>query len=281
MFGKIVEKPVVIAFILLVIVGFFVSTTSLKRGNIYKGKFLDDILVEGHGLVFDIFIFGILIVVFNIIGEKKREIKRYKEEIDDYRIWEEKEATFRIAGNIKRLNRLGVTGINLKHCYLENAKLQRARFQKADFLEADLMGADLRETDFRGADLRGVNLKKTNLRLANLRGANLRGANLSGANLRGADLRSANLIGANISGANLRGADLNEADLRGADFRESDLLEANFGGANLKGADLQGTKNLNIEQLSLVKTLYKAILNEGLMRIITEKHPNLLERQDS
>lgn len=93
------EKPILTAFILFIIIWFLVSGASIKRGKSYKGEFLDSVLVEAHGLLFDIFIFGILIVFFNRIGERRRNIARWQEEIDDFRGWDEKEATFRIVGN--------------------------------------------------------------------------------------------------------------------------------------------------------------------------------------
>ena len=42
------------------------------------------------------------------LGEKRRNIKRWQEEIDDFRGWNSEEAKFRIVGNIKRLNRNGI-----------------------------------------------------------------------------------------------------------------------------------------------------------------------------
>jgi hypothetical protein len=102
------EKPILKAIILFIIIWFLVSGASIMRGKNYKGEFLNSILVEAHGLLFDIFVFGILIVFFNKMGEKRRNIKRWQEEIDDFRGWNSEEAKFRIVGNIKRLNRNGI-----------------------------------------------------------------------------------------------------------------------------------------------------------------------------
>ncbi|MDP7530521.1 MAG: pentapeptide repeat-containing protein [Candidatus Scalindua sp.] len=74
-----------------------------------------------------------------------------------------------------------------------------------------------------------------------------------------ADLSDATLY-ANLSGANLIGADLIYANLIGADLRE--LLD------------------LNIEQLSKVKTLYKAKLDPELMEQVKDKYPHLLDKED-
>lgn len=63
-----------------------------------------DVLVEAHGLLFDVILFGIVLSIFNKIKSKKENILRLQEELEDYRYWDEKEAVYRIIGIIKRLN---------------------------------------------------------------------------------------------------------------------------------------------------------------------------------
>jgi BTB/POZ domain-containing protein KCTD9 len=84
-----------------------------------------------------------------------------------------------------------------------------------------------------------------------------------GADLRGANLREADLFGADLQEANLRGADLQEADLNGVDFHKAKLEEAN----------LCKAKNLSLDQLSRVKTLRNAKLDEELLIPLQEKYP--------
>jgi hypothetical protein len=47
--------------------------------------------------------------------------------------------------------------------------------------------------------------------------------------------------------------------------------------ANLSGANLSEVLGLNIEQLSKVKTLYKAELDPELMEQVEDEYPHLLE----
>jgi uncharacterized protein YjbI with pentapeptide repeats len=70
---------------------------------------------------------------------------------------------------------------------------------------------------------------------------------------------------------------LEKKDLRGANLQEVNLLEANLRGANLEGADLEGAQNLSLYQLSKVKTLHAAKLNEDLRIPFKEKYPALFE----
>jgi hypothetical protein len=113
----------------------------------------------------------------------------------------------------------------------------------------------------------------TNLECAYLRHANLTGTNLCRAILWKANLEAADLAGANLTGANLMETDLTEADLCGAN-----LTGATLTGANLTEADLWETRNLTIEQLSDVKTLYQAELAPELMERIEKEYPHLLEK---
>lgn len=174
--------------------------------------------IEGHSLLFDLLVFGIVLTVYETINyrtrertrrqrERERRIERFQHEIDDFRDWNERPATLRIIGNVKRLNREGCSAINLSHCYLTRGRL----------LEVNLRGANLRRTNFRKAelwraDLREVKAVEANFEEAVLWGVNLRGADLWRANLRGADLRDADLRGAHLAGAVLDGALVNGSD---------------------------------------------------------------------
>ncbi len=250
---KIVISPIFISFFVFIIAAVIVyKLTISKVQEAYNDIFIRDVLVEAHGMLFDILIIGTFIFALHELVEKRRErkskIKRWQDEIDDFRDWDEKEAMFRIVGNIKRLNRYGVTDIYLRDCFLKGANL-------------------------RAANLNGANLRAANLNEASLAEANLWEADLSGADLSGADLMIANLIEADISGTSLAEAHLWKADLRKADLRRADLREADFGEADLRGA------KLTIEQLSNVKTLFQTILDSELKKEIKQKYPHLLEMQ--
>jgi hypothetical protein len=51
-----------------------------------------------------------------------------------------------------------------------------------------------------------------------------------------------------------------------------------LGGAFLHGAQLEGARNLTVEQLSTVKTLYQAYLDPPLLEQIQQQYPQLLEK---
>ena len=63
----------------------------------------------------------------------------------------------------------------------------------------------------------------------------------------------------------------------GANFRRVDFQEADLDGANLGGVDLTRTLGLTVNQLSKVKTLDYARLDEGLEIPLREMYPALFE----
>jgi hypothetical protein len=104
-------------------------------------------------------------------------------------------------------------------------------------------------------------LSQANLRKANIRDASLQNAVLS------------EVIVGHDSGIKFHvRTNLEQADLRGAD-----LKDAKLDGANLRETDLRGAKNLTLEQLSKVSTLYKAQLDLYLQQRLGEAHTRLME----
>ncbi|POF27838.1 pentapeptide repeat-containing protein [Roseibium marinum] len=135
------------------------------------GQLLVNILVESHGLLFDILLFGVVIMAFELRESERDQVKRHKEEIDDFRGWNEKEATYRIVGNIRRLNRLGEKDVDLSRTHLAGADLSRLELDGADLIKANLEGASLKNCSLVGAKLSG----------ANMEGAAVDGADFTGA----------------------------------------------------------------------------------------------------
>lgn len=201
-------------------------------------------------------------------------------------------------------------GADLVKAHLEGADLIMAHFEGADLNDAHLEGAYLNEAclrgamnlhkaHFEGAILMNVNLAgahlsnlenaifiKANLKGASLFMAHLERAILTEANLEGAHLYEAHLEGANLDKANLKKANLRKANLEGAVLIEAYLEEADLDKTNLEGvvfikANLKGAKFLTIDQLSKVKTLYDAKIDEELLIPLKEKFPELFEKPDS
>ncbi|MBA7681025.1 hypothetical protein ES703_89353 [subsurface metagenome] len=136
------------------------------------------------------------------------------------------------------------------------------------FNGVEISSLDLSKITLSSIQLQRGNLAQTVLIRTDLRGGNLRGADLTGANAKEANLQGTDLAGANLKEANLQGADLREAILSNANLKDADFQEAN----------LESAQGLTLEQLSEVKTLYKAKLDPELLRQIENTHPHVLEK---
>jgi hypothetical protein len=251
------ERPVFLAFCVFLGAALVVVPLSIPYYLSDTSNFLENIAAEAHGMVFDLLVIGWFMFWLQRLAERRLRNNRYLEEIDDYLGWHSPEATHRIAGNIRRLNRNGIRkGLTLTEAYLKGANLAGAALDGTDLWganlrtanlhgsrlnEANLAGADLQQADLEravleGADLRGANLTEADLERAFLERADLRGAILTGADLQFASLPNALLTRARFVGANLRGAHLEGADLTGADFSGATLHSASLDGAHLDGA---------------------------------------------
>ena len=82
---------------------------------------LGDVQVEFWGLIFDVIV---ILVGFGIIqyGKQRRDdIARHSEVIEDLKRWSSEEAKHRVLGAMRRLNRLGKTDFELSGAHLNNA----------------------------------------------------------------------------------------------------------------------------------------------------------------
>ena len=265
-FNSIIEKPLLTSTLVLIIVSFIVIGLSLSYYINEFDTFIQQVLAEAHGMIFDIAVIGILIFWLNQNGEIRRRIRTYKDEIDDFRLWESEEAAFRTVGNIKRLNRHKIHEINLVNCHLPRTNLNYANLAGSNANSANISQSSLIESNLENARLNQTNFENSNLNQANLTGAYASGANFKDAFLIKAHFENAFLIKANFNNAFLMEANLQNCYLMGADFENASLYKA----------DLRGAKGLTVEQLSKVKTLYLARFDDEILEQIKTNLPELV-----
>jgi BTB/POZ domain-containing protein KCTD9 len=186
-FDHILEEPVMISFLVLITLSMIIIGISLPFYFSETHDFLLNILAEAHGMIFDIAVIGILIFWLTQVGQKKLVFRSYRDEIEDFRLWESEEAAFRTVGNIKRLNRHKIYNIDLVNCYLVKTNLNYVILKGANMNNANVSNSFLIHTN-----LEGARLNRTNFENSNLNQVNLRSAYASGANFRDAYLIKAN-----------------------------------------------------------------------------------------
>ncbi|RAW01677.1 pentapeptide repeat-containing protein [Pseudochryseolinea flava] len=265
-FNSIIEKPLLTSTLVLMLVTVLVLGLSFKYYLRDFDTFIQQILAEAHGMIFDIAVIGILIFWLNKNGETRQRIRTYKDEIDDFRLWESEEAAFRTVGNIKRLNRHKIHEINLVNCYLPRTNLNYVNLAASNMNSANISQSSLIESNLENARLNQTNFENSNLNQANLQSAYASGANFKDAFLIKAQFENAFLIKANFSNAFLMEANLQNCYLMGADFENASLYKA----------DLRGAKGLTVEQLSKVKTLYLAKFDDEILEQIRTALPELV-----
>ncbi len=271
------ERPVFLAFLVFLTAAAIIIPLSFPFYFLYPSDFLVNILSEAHGMVFDLLIIGWFLFWLNKLAERKLKNNRYREEIEDFLGWKSPEATHRIAGNIRRLNRGGVReDIRLTEAFLKGANLAGASLRHCDLWGANLEGANLSGADVKNSNLAGANLEGAEMERIEMTGSDLRGANLmeadlergdiSNTDMRGAILRGADLQYATLMHSNLERVSVEGANLRGVNLKGSNLERANLTGAGLKGAILEKTRLTNaiLDDADLGgAVLTEAVLPEG------------------
>ena len=107
-----------VALVLIVLIIIILPKTI---GANYKYEdIVEKIYSEIYGLLFDVILFGIIISIYHILTERIKSIEDEIEQIDDFRGWKSNEASHRILGSIKRLQRLNVYKIDLSNCCFRN-----------------------------------------------------------------------------------------------------------------------------------------------------------------
>ena len=265
-FNIIIEKPLLTSTIVLAGVALLVLSLSFTYYINDFGNFWEQILVEAHGMIFDIAVIGILIFWLNQNGETRQRIRTYKDEIDDFRLWESDEAAFRTVGNIKRLNRHKIHEINLVNCHLARTNLNYVNLKGSNLNSANFSSSSLIETN-----MENTRLNQTNFENANLNQAVLKGSYASGANFKDAFLIKSQFENSFLIKTNFKNAFLMEANLSG-----SYLMGADFENASLYKADLRGVKGLTVEQLTRAKTLYLAKFDDEILEQIKLTLPELI-----
>ena len=74
---------------------------------------LSDLWPEMGGMTLDVFFILIVFALFEHRRSKRQDVARQREVIDDYKRWDHPEAHLRIAGAIRRLNRLGIFALDM------------------------------------------------------------------------------------------------------------------------------------------------------------------------
>ena len=118
---------------------------------------LGDIVVEAHGLFFDLLVFGLLLVLLQLRRDGLATLNRYYEELRDYAAWDLPEGIYRKEGLIRRiyeqaaaskkdvvLEEISLNGIDLSYRCLDGVTIDKCTCEGAN-----LSGSSLRHSQLR------------------------------------------------------------------------------------------------------------------------------------
>jgi hypothetical protein len=80
-FDSVIEKPMLTSSLVLVVVTILVLALSFQYYLRDFDTFIQQVLAEAHGMIFDIAVIGILLFWLNQNGERRQRIRTYKDEL--------------------------------------------------------------------------------------------------------------------------------------------------------------------------------------------------------
>lgn len=178
LFSRIFHSPIFWG-IAIVFVG--ILTLGHVRESIFKDphQFLEGLVVEVYGALFDIAVMSVFVLWITRRGSERQIVCDLQDDISDFSAESSPDALFYKVSRIKRLNRRGITNIDLTSATLRGMDLSRMNLNGAYLQGADLSGCKLVKTFFWDADLRDADLSNTDMTDASFQNADLRGAKLN------------------------------------------------------------------------------------------------------
>ncbi|WP_380057505.1 pentapeptide repeat-containing protein [Falsihalocynthiibacter sp. SS001] len=236
------------------------------------------VTTELWGLVAEVFILGIIIFYIGERNQANQFVKQQHELIEDLKYWDNDEAKFRILGALRRLQRVGVSNVNLAGVTLSSAKLKEhgidnldgstlsggnwassigvrvaSKFEKVDFSDCSMCEAKLSQGDGMGAFF-GKEHQRAQAIYVDCSFLN---SDLSGVCFEQAEIKYTQKPPeethehvdddeyGNPVFAQRHYGEFNQADLQGASFRNSWLENVDFRNANfVESADFAGARGL-------------------------------------
>jgi hypothetical protein len=271
LFKRLISKefiPYALLFIGALIIIIY-TTHHFHLGNDHE--FHVNILVESFGFLMDVLFLGILITIINSKKEKKQKIERYNEEIDDYRSWNEPEATYRIIGLIKRLAKLNATKIdlyfcNLSACVLENISIKNSDLSQAQFDD----GAIINNTSIESCILWRTNFNTSELNHCSFESSELNRTFFNDANLTWISFKNTDTItetefkNTNLIHVSFENSFLDNVSFEGAKFKH----EVSFKNSILRKVNFNGAVGCSYIEFSKVKYIQEC---DGIPETIEKK----------
>lgn len=234
------------------------------------------IMIEAFGFIADIFLFGIAITIYEIFWKKKETVTRYLEELEDYRGWNEKEASYRVFGLIKRLHKLNKIDIDLSNCYFEEVPFSKNSFNGFDFKESLLYGTKFKKCNLQLSIFNSIQQKHiqniydyaTVIEKVVFQNCNLRNSKF---------MNNLNFFDLYFLECDMKNADLSNSGFLSCNFIAIDFHNANFEKTKFKSCVFENIDFNNLKLIDMECSTCKFIRCKNIELIINNTNPEIIK----
>lgn len=213
--------------------------------GLYSKSFFENILVEAHGAVLDLFIVSVILYWFDQRRDRRSKINTQEDALADLRLYRAPDAPYRTLGTIRRLLALGKNGLQLSEMTLSNLEIR----------DITLSDCNLHATIFTDSRIKQVQFENCRADAAIFVGAVLEHTKFKNSSLMRAKFQNARLNGLDLTSCRIDNADFTNASLRSANFKGLDCRGISFRNADLRSANFIGAKNLDLAALLTAKRI--------------------------
>ena len=240
-----------IRFFLLIAALVFIVLLSL---DLFYRPEVKDILVEFHGLFFDLLVFGILITIYEAWNKTRERIDLLHDQLDDYWDWKTEEGILRKVGIIKRLIELNHPIPRMTAIHLQNADFYNIKFNRLLLQDSNLENSKFNWTELNDSLLSG-NFRFSNFEHSKFQDSAILQSDFESANMQFVDFGKTEIRGnVRFIKTNLHCADFTKVSLKSEAFAYPDFDGADLSEADLSGVDLTFCKGLTLKQINSAKT---------------------------
>lgn len=277
--------------IILVVITFTIGIITINFNGLRFGlynvtEFWENILVEAHGIIMDLFIVGFVLLTLTFRMEKKRSIKVLHNKIEFNRNIKTEEAKYNIFSSIGLLNEVKQTKIDLDQCELSDLIMTKINLTGSSINAVNFTSTNLRNSYFLKVKGGRAIFNNTNLINVKFIGSKLTRGEFNKVEARSSSFKDSEIVRTKFCDSDLNNidfrdcvidrVDFNRANLKNADFRNCKFgNEITFSDCDLQSSDFRTTVNLPILEIAKAKNLRKAKFDDDIVGKLKKLNVNI------
>ncbi|BFM19028.1 pentapeptide repeat-containing protein [Gilvimarinus japonicus] len=244
-----------------------VSSTVLPNTKLglYNKDFWENFLVELHGIVFELSIIGVLLLWLDSKRTKSGEIKRLREDLEDYSTLDYPEINVKKLGHMKRLNEHKIKNIDVQNLVLNELKVKGIIAEDSRLIGLKIVAGSVVSSNFKSMRMRSSNFHESTIKSTIFESCDLLKSKFNESICKGVD----------FTNSSLERADFTNSDLQSSIFNGCDVRGAKFDGANLKHVSFHNSKHLTSELLLRAKNLDYVKVSDEIMAELIAQRPDM------